>query len=109
MSDIAGAAGASRSVEAEFPPALACLFKPKRHKVMYGGRGAGRSWGCARALIIKSIKSPIRVLCAREFQNSIAESVHKTLSDQIKLMGLEDLFEIQVARILTRPGVVPGG
>jgi hypothetical protein len=38
-------------MDAQFPAALQMLFRPKRYKVMWGGRGAGRSWGVARALL----------------------------------------------------------
>lgn len=86
-------------ISAEFAPALQPLFEPRRYKVMYGGRGAGRSWGVARALLIIGLQRPIRVLCAREFQNSISESVHKVLSDQIELLGLQEHYHIEVARI----------
>jgi len=84
---------------AEFPSKLECLFRPARYKVLYGGRGAGRSWGCARALEILATQKQIRVLCAREFQSSIAESVHKLLEDQIGLLGLTDHFIIEKASI----------
>lgn len=76
---------------------------------MYGGRGAGRSWGCARALLLIGAQKPVRVLCAREFQNSIADSVHALLTDQISKLGLEHIYEVQAARIVSRPGAVPGG
>jgi len=69
--------------KAEFPVKLACLFEPKRYKVLYGGRGGAKSWGVARALLIKGAKDPLRILCAREFQVSIKDSVHKLLADQI--------------------------
>jgi phage terminase large subunit len=69
--------------KAEFPVKLACLFEPNRYKVLYGGRGGAKSWGVARALLIKAAKDPLRVLCAREFQVSIKDSVHKLLTDQI--------------------------
>ncbi len=60
----------------EFPEALQPLFRPKRYKVLYGGRGAGRSWGVARALLIQGLEGNQRILCAREFQASIKDSVH---------------------------------
>ena len=75
--------------KAEFPVKLSCLFEPKRYKVLYGGRGGAKSWGVARALLIKAAKDPLRVLCAREFQVSIKDSVHKLLTDQIMALGLE--------------------
>ena len=59
--------------KAEFPIKLACLFEPRRYKVLYGGRGGAKSWGVARALLIKAAKDPLRVLCAREFQVSIKD------------------------------------
>lgn len=64
------------------------LFRPWRYKVLYGGRGAARSWSVARALLLRGAQEPIRVLCARELQKSIRDSVHRLLSDQIGLMGL---------------------
>lgn len=62
--------------------------------MLYGGRGAGRSWGVARALLLLGTFKQERILCAREIQNRIADSVHKTLSDQIKLMGLKGVYKV---------------
>lgn len=80
---------------AQFPAKLQFLFEPSRYKVIYGGRGAGRSWGCARSLLLQGVVRPLRVLCAREMQNSIRDSVHKLLSDQIEALGLGHLYDIQ--------------
>jgi len=82
--------------KAEFPLKLRCLFDPPkiRYRVLHGGRGSGKSWGVARALLIKGAKEPLRVLCAREFQNSISQSVHKLLSDQIVELGLLGFYEV---------------
>jgi phage terminase large subunit len=80
--------------QVEFPEKLAILFEPSRYKVLYGGRGGAKSWGIARALLIIAARKPTRVLCAREFQTSIKDSVHKLLSDQIYAMGLDAHFEI---------------
>lgn len=84
----------------EFPKAFQPLFQPARYKVYYGGRGGARSWSFARALLLIGVQRPIRVLCVRELQKSLDESVHKLLSDQIKLLGLEDFYDIQVGRII---------
>ena len=78
----------------EFPLKLQCLFKPARYKVLWGGRGGAKSWGIARALLITGSSKPIRVLCAREFQTSIKDSVHKLLSDQIIAMNLTEFYEV---------------
>ena len=91
-------------IDATFPEPFRILFEPKRYKVLYGGRGGGRSWSCARALLIIGVNRQIRVLCARELQNSIAESVHQLLSDQIQALGLSDYYTIQRDRIIGTNG-----
>jgi phage terminase large subunit len=64
------------------------LFRPHRYKILYGGRGGARSWTVARALLIKAAQTKMRVLCAREIQSSLRDSVHQLLRDQIDLMEL---------------------
>lgn len=54
-----------------------------RYKIFYGGRGGGKSWGVSQALLIVGSKVKTRILCAREVQNSIQDSVHKLLKDTI--------------------------
>jgi phage terminase large subunit len=85
--------------KAQFPVKLEGLFRKSRYKVLYGGRGGAKSWGIARALLILGAKKPMRILCAREFQISIKESVHKLLSDQIEALGLLGFYEITQASI----------
>jgi phage terminase large subunit len=79
-----------------FPAKLRCLFEPKnsRYRVLYGGRGAGKSHSVARALLCMGVVRTIRVLCAREFQTSIKDSVHKLLVDQMYSMGIEAHYEV---------------
>lgn len=89
---------------AEFPAALEFLFRPARYKILYGGRGGAKSWGVARALLAQAATTPLRILCAREFQNSIAESVHHLLSSQIEAMNLGRFYDIQNASISGRNG-----
>lgn len=82
-------------VAAEFPDLLQGLFQPKRYKVLYGGRGGAKSWGVARALLLEASRKNLRILCARELQHSIADSVHRLLTDQIHNMGLDGIFLIE--------------
>jgi len=91
---------------AEFPAKLECLFVPEnsRYRVLYGGRGGSKSWNVARALLVKGAKSPMRFLCAREFQTSIKDSVHKLLTDQIFALGLESFYEITQSSIRGKNG-----
>lgn len=86
-------------IPVQFPKKLMPLFKRSRYKVLYGGRGGAKSWNIARALLLIGMERPIRVLCTREFQNSIDESVHKLLKDQISLLGLNADYDIQQRKI----------
>lgn len=82
-------------INVNFPPKFKSLFRPHRYKVYYGGRGSAKSWSVARFLILQSLRSPIRILCTREFQNSISASVLQLIASQIKLMKLDALFDVQ--------------
>jgi len=86
-------------VEPELPVALKFLNEPHRYKVVYGGRGGGKSWSVARALVARAMREPIRVLCAREIQRSVKDSVHRLLADQIAALGVERHFKIGASRI----------
>lgn len=88
----------------ELPDKLQPLFEPKRYKVIYGGRGSGKSWGAATALLIMGAEKPLRVLCAREMQNSISDSVHKLLKDQIYAHGLQNFYTVQNQTITGKNG-----
>jgi phage terminase large subunit len=90
--------------KAEFPHKLSVLFEKSRYKVLYGGRGGAKSWGIARALLILGAKSELRILCAREFQTSIRDSVHKLLCDQIENLGLLGFYEITQTSIRGKNG-----
>ena len=78
----------------QFPSKLKFLFEPNRYKVAYGGRGSGKSWGFARALLMQGTEKPMRILCAREIQKSIKQSVHTLLKDQIQALGLGSFYEV---------------
>jgi phage terminase large subunit len=107
--DFSGSQSLSNEMDRiRFPEPLRKLFEPNRYKILYGGRGGAKSWGVARALLIIGAERPIRVLCAREFQSSISDSVHKLLSDQIELMGYgpgqKNFYEIEKATIKGKNG-----
>jgi phage terminase large subunit len=81
-------------MRAQFPAKLKPLFQASRYKVLHGGRGSGKSWGVARALIIKARSQRMRVLCTREVQKSIKDSVHALLTDQIQALGFGPDFDV---------------
>jgi phage terminase large subunit len=79
----------------EIPEKAFFLITDKsRYKVIYGGRGSAKSWSAARALIILCLQKKLRILCTRELQTSIKNSVHKLLKDQISELNLEKYFYI---------------
>ncbi|MBO4317255.1 MAG: PBSX family phage terminase large subunit [Mailhella sp.] len=80
------------SKDIAFAEAFYPLFTPCRYKVYYGGRGGAKSWAFARALLFLGMQKPMRILCARELQVSIADSVHKLLCDQIADMQMDAFY-----------------
>ena len=87
------------------PEKLSFLLELRsRYKVAYGGRGGMKSWTFARALLWLARQGRLRVLCAREVQNSILESVHRLLREQIELLGWSDFFRITDRLILGNNG-----
>lgn len=81
-------------------PFYCLLHKRARYKVFWGGRGSGKSWAIAEALVRLADEKRVRVLCTREFQVSIKDSSHKILKDMIFRLGLESRFKI------TKEGIV---
>lgn len=73
---------------------LLFLFDPHRYKVIYGGRGGVKSWTVAQALLVLGLEKPLRIVCGRETQSSIRESVHQLLDDRIGSLGLRDAYEV---------------
>ena len=91
-------------IRAQFPEKLAFLFEPHRYKVARGGRGSGKSWSFARALLIQGQLAPLRIGCFREVQKTIKDSVHAVLKDQVALLGLRDHYEVLANEIRGRNG-----
>jgi len=87
----------------ETPSAFAELYQPHRYKVFWGGRGGAKSTAFADALIVLANASPLRILCAREKQNSIRESVHNLLASRITKHGFSD-YEVLNTEIRHRNG-----
>lgn len=90
--------------QVKFPKAFKILDEPYRYKVMYGGRGSAKSWTVARKLLLMCVEKKTRILCTRELQKSIKQSVHKLLADQIDAMGLGGFFDVQQQGIFAKNG-----
>lgn len=80
------------------------LWEPSRYKVMRGGRGSAKSRTAASALLIQAVQGVHRVLCAREIQKSIKDSVKRLLDDEIERLGLSEFFESTENEIRGRNG-----
>lgn len=85
-------------------PLYDLIHKKARNKVYWGGRGASKTWGFAEALIRLTSALPLRVLCVREFQNSIKDSSHKILKDTIERLGMQSWFDVTADSIKSRAG-----
>lgn len=92
------------AIKAEFPTKLRPLFDTYRYKVAHGGRGSGKSWSFARALLIQGAQKQLRIGCFREVQKSIKDSVHKLLADQIQSLGLGGFYEVLETTIRGKNG-----
>ena len=91
-------------IQVKFPKKLQAFDKPARYKFARGGRGSGKSWGVARMLLLRGLQKPIRILCTREVQKSIKQSVHRLLKDQVTAMGLSSFYQVLDTEIRGKNG-----
>jgi phage terminase large subunit len=92
-----------KTTKVYFPDKLLFLADIRKIKeriiVIYGGRAGAKSWCVAQGLVLSSIREPLRVLCTREIQDSIASSVHSLLQNTIHNMQCSSLFKITENKI----------
>lgn len=86
------------------PSAFKPLFEPYRYKVFYGGRGAAKSHNFARALLVQGMAQPLMIVCAREIQKSIRDSVHRLLRDLIRQYNLGYFYSVTDTEIRGKNG-----
>lgn len=88
---------------------VANVYKPlwknaKRRNYIYGGRGSGKSHDVAEYCLFRAYQAKIKVLCTRELQNSIADSVYSLLKNKITDMHLDFFFTVYKDRIVGNNG-----
>lgn len=84
----------------EFPDYFADFFKPARFKGLHGGRGSAKSHCFAGLAVLRCAEVPgFRLVCVREVQRSIADSVKQLIEDKIDGYGLTGFFEITESEI----------
>jgi phage terminase large subunit len=79
--------------QVDLPDYAGDLWQPFRHLAWHGGRGAAKSRSVATGLVIQSVERHERVLCGREVQRSIKDSVKRLLDDEIERLGLASAFD----------------
>src|SRR3990167_9778844 len=78
------------------PKAKIVLQTPnRRYRVLYGGRGGTKSFAFADTLCVKTAFEKKRILCTREMQNSIKDSVYRLLCDRIAALELEKYYDVK--------------
>ena len=88
------------------PKAFKDLREPSRYKAFYGGRGSAKSHSFATALLMRGGENPLRILCAREVQLSIKDSVKQLLDDKINQYGMAGFYESLQSEIRGKNGTV---
>jgi PBSX family phage terminase large subunit len=86
------------------PDKLIPLFTPARgelsYRIMYGGRGSAKSVTAAQMALLWAINEPLRILCVRQFQNSIADSFFAELKNALEITPeMQPFFEVQATTI----------
>jgi phage terminase large subunit len=79
--------------QVDLPEYAGDLWLPFRHLAWHGGRGAAKSRSVATGLVIQATERHERVLCGREVQKSIKDSVKRLLDDEIARLGLSSAFD----------------
>ncbi len=98
------AAALHRSRAELVPPAFQFLWGNPRFLVAYGGRASAKSWSIARVLLALAYEQPLRVLCCREIQSSVRESAYRLLADQVRMLQLDEHFDIRADSIAGHNG-----
>jgi phage terminase large subunit len=78
----------------EFPEKLAPLFKPARYKGAFGGRGGGKSHCFAEMVVLNCYLRAMKIVCIREVQDSIKDSVKALIEQKIDKLGLGWFFDV---------------
>lgn len=93
-------------MQVNIPVAFKELFTPCRLKVYYGGRGGGKSESVGRYLLVEGARQPLKIVCAREYQNSIKDSVHEMLAGLITMHGLDSFYQVLKTEIRGKNGTL---
>ena len=79
-------------------------YKHADYIVLWGGRGAAKTWAVAEALVRKAAATALLIGCGREFQNSIRDSSHRVIRNTIERLGLQAWFDVTAESIRSKAG-----
>jgi phage terminase large subunit len=96
----------SLNLQVETPEWFEPFLPPARYKGAYGGRGSGKSHAFASYIVIRCVSERTDVVCLREVQRSLKQSVKKLIENKIEALGVGAHFEIQHDRIKGRNGSI---
>lgn len=82
----------SETKNIKMKPSIYKYLQPSRYKFNYGGRGSGKSYDAAYALIIKGMKKKQLFCCGREVMASIKDSSKQLIEDCMEFFGVKDNF-----------------
>lgn len=89
----------------DFPEYFRPYFGPARYKGLYGGRGSAKSHCFAGLGVLRCAeREGFRLVCVREIQRSIQDSVKRLIEDKIGAFGLSGFFTATESEIRGRNG-----
>lgn len=86
--------GPTVNIKIELPQRFHFLLEPHPYKVGHGGRDGLKSWSFADAILALGGAKQLRIVCGRQVMKSLADSVHKLLSDRIEALALDSFYRI---------------
>ena len=86
-------------IEIQTPRAFKPLLAKARYKGVHGGRGSGKSHFFAEYTIERCLVERTNVVCIREVQKSLSQSVKRLLESKIEDLGVQKFFEVQESQI----------
>ena len=69
------------------------MSKPKRVKIAVGGRGSAKSIGMDDAMLVYADQGQ-RICATREYQNSIEDSIHENLKNEIERLDIKVFYPL---------------
>jgi phage terminase large subunit len=96
----------SSTLKPDVPRWFKPFLAPARYKGAYGGRGSGKSHAFASYIVVRCVSERTDVVCLREVQRSLKQSVKKLIENKIEALGVGQHFEIQHDRIKGRNGSI---